>query len=74
MTAFSFLQLSMIGLRIDTTLNKCLALPNLCLTEETTIINLSLSSFDSVDFCFLYFEVVLLCAYKFLDGLTHFSS
>lgn len=28
------------------------ALPNLCPTEETVIRNLSLTSFDSVNFCF----------------------
>lgn len=55
---------------IDTASNKRPALPNLCLTEETAVMSLSYILFDSVDFCFLYFEAMLLCAYKFPGGLT----
>lgn len=61
------------GVRVYTTLNKYPALPNLCLTEEIVIMNLSISPFDSVDLCFMYFEAILLCAYKFPSGLTHFA-
>lgn len=61
-----------VGLRIYTS-SKYPALPNVCLTGETAIMSLSYILSDSVDFCFLYFEAMLLRAYKFSGGLTYFS-